>query len=187
MDIVFVLDTSGSLNSVFVQNVLNFVSRIVESFQVGNSGVQVGVIQFDSDVRVVIPLAQFSDRSRLLTEITGLMTSAFGRTNILEAINAARAQLTGANSRPQAKKLLFLLTDGEPTSDRARTNSAADMAKAQQIEIFTFGVGTQISANTLGRLASPPNSTHVFQADDFQESTLNMFLIPLSQATCRGR
>lgn len=48
-DIVFVLDGSGSVDSVDFQSMLTAIKDLIDTFMIGRSNTRVGVIQFSSE------------------------------------------------------------------------------------------------------------------------------------------
>ena len=54
-DIVFLIDESGSVRSADYKLQIDFVERVIRSFDVSAAGIRVGVYTFDSNYRVCIP------------------------------------------------------------------------------------------------------------------------------------
>src|SRR5690348_8681504 len=73
-DIVFVLDSSGSIDQVggtgtFQNGVLGLTKKIVTDLTIGSSANQVGLIDFSDSPNLEIKLNAFSSQSPLLTAI----------------------------------------------------------------------------------------------------------------------
>ena len=62
------------------------------------------------------------------------------------------------------------------------TLQEADLARAQDIEIFAIGIGEQITQEVIHGIANQPPSRHVFRVDQFQE--LEFILKPVARAAC---
>ena len=180
-DIVFVLDSSGSIGVNF-RNIAIFVREIVNQFMIGSRSTQVGVVRYNSTVSTPIDLASISDKVALLNAISGLDTTTEGTTNTAEGILVA-TQILRASSRPNVRKLMFVLTDGRSNNPGATALRASD-AQAANIEMFAFGITNNVNIDELNNIATDPDSGHRFIADDFSLGTLRQFVTQLSQVLC---
>jgi len=61
-DVVFVLDSSGSIDHPYFDNMRSFVSRVVASFDVEDGRVRVGVVAFADDVQPAFNLNRYNSR-----------------------------------------------------------------------------------------------------------------------------
>ncbi len=127
--------------------------------------VRVGVVAFSGDgdaatrdAFTAVPLTDRYDKvahglERLLAE------GPHGRTNLSAGIAAAALELSGtlaalSEPRPDAKRVILFMTDGEPTLPVARdshtnarlTIEAARHAAAQRIRIDSFAIGAEASS-----------------------------------------
>ena len=64
-DVVFVLDSSGSIDEVDFQQMLSFVSGLVSSFNIEDGRVRVGAVAYADDVRPAFNLSQYSSRQAI--------------------------------------------------------------------------------------------------------------------------
>lgn len=71
-DIVFLLDTSSGVGIDNFQVMLEYVRNIVQAFDVDNFLTRVGVITYDADARLDIPLSAYNRESDLLDAIYNL-------------------------------------------------------------------------------------------------------------------
>ena len=62
VDVVFVLDSSGSINEPYFENMLEFASQVVDGFDVDGGRVRVGAVAFADDVQPAFNLSQYSTR-----------------------------------------------------------------------------------------------------------------------------
>jgi hypothetical protein len=95
-----------------------------------------------------ITLKQPEDQTNF-TEVTGITPKlvALGATNIGGACSKAVDMYTPANTRPNAKKVIIVFTDGAPTvggplsgDPQVNCRLAAQKAKAQGIAVYTVGL-----------------------------------------------
>jgi hypothetical protein len=61
-DVVFLLDSSGSIDRLYFQQMLSFVSLMVNSFDVEGGAVQVGLATFSDNVLPAFNLSQYHTR-----------------------------------------------------------------------------------------------------------------------------
>lgn len=109
---------------------------------------RLGVISFGSRVKEVCPPT--TSRTQLVDSIRTLAT--YGGTEMSGAIELGASTLAKSNRR----KVLLLVTDGEPNS-RPNTVRAADQAKARGIDIITIAAGDGADIGFLDQLASNPD------------------------------
>ncbi len=148
--VVFVVDRSGSMSGKKIEQAKAALKFVLENLREGDL---FNVIAYDSEVEAFRPeLQKFDDRSRrdALGFVEGLY--AGGSTNIDAALKSALGQLQDS-SRPN---YVLFLTDGLPTT--GVTNEMQIVANARQANkvrarIFTFGVGFDLNARLLERLA----------------------------------
>jgi hypothetical protein len=81
-------------------------------------------------------------------------------TNISAGIENAITELTSTNARKNAKKVIFLMTDGQanlPSNTTTGTQyalSSANHALAHNIQIYTIGLGTDADQDLMAEIAS---------------------------------
>ena len=108
-DVVLVVDSSGSMDGTKMrrakQAAKDFTEQLVRTTE---ATVQVGIVDYDTTAQVV---RQLSDDTEGLDKDLGKI-EASGGTNIQAGLHEAREML---NSSSSAKKVIVLLSDGEPT------------------------------------------------------------------------
>ena len=72
LDIAFVVDGSGSVGGEHFNTAKDFISEIVDNFDIGPDGVRVGFIQFDSNPTVDIRMNQYRDKTTLQRAIMNI-------------------------------------------------------------------------------------------------------------------
>ncbi len=160
-DVVLAIDLSGSMNDDGgsppepVTSVLAAASSFVGRLRAGD---QVGVVTYATDAER--PQALGSDRAlaqQLIEELTISAAAERGSTNIGDAIIAAHEELASARHNDDARKVVVLLTDGianAPGDDaESYARAAAERAQADDITIFTIGLGSTVNEAFLTDLA----------------------------------
>jgi hypothetical protein len=131
-----------------------------------------GLVSFSSTSTLDLTAsANFGPGSALENAVNGIYPS--GSTNIGDAIKDARADvINGVYTRPEALKIIVLLSDGVPNrcaggvsctdtqaSDYAR--SQAQLAAADGITIYTIGLGLNLDEALMQDLADIGNGVYV--------------------------
>ena len=71
-DVVFVIDSSGSIGRNNFVKVQNFIKNIVDSFGISNNTVRVGLVQFSSSVVVEFNLLRYSNKNDITAAVQAL-------------------------------------------------------------------------------------------------------------------
>ncbi|XP_023932793.1 uncharacterized protein LOC106173490 [Lingula anatina] len=66
-------------------------------------------------------------------------------------------------------KMVIVITDGKPNSDKEATIPNADALKADGVKIMAIGVGDDIRRDNLEDIASEPYERYVFTTEDFED------------------
>jgi len=140
IDIAMVLDISGSmLAEDFKPNRLEAAKNVIDEFIEGRTSDRIGLVIFSREAFTQCPLTiDYSVLRNLLLDI---------RSGMIEdgtAIGNAIANGVNRLKESDAKsKIIILLTDGVNNAGEVDPVSAAEIAKAFGIRIYTIGVGTR--------------------------------------------
>jgi Ca-activated chloride channel family protein len=177
-DLVFVLDSSGSMSGKKIQQ-----AREAARFVVNHLGEKdhFSIIDFDDGASLFSPQlvpASAENRDRALKFINSVEDS--GGTNINEALLKA-LDLMPKGERPA---YVLFLTDGLPTvgvtavADILKNVSEANKARAR---LFVFGVGDDVNTELLDRLSTENRGTSVYlSANDDLEVAVSGFYEKIS-------
>ena len=86
--------------------------------------------------------------------------------------------------RPGVPNVAIIVTDGQ-SNNAALTASEAKKAQAAGITVLAVGVGHGIRKSELNAMATDPDSTHVYTADNFD--ALGSLQGLLSDKACAGK
>ena len=115
LDIVFVLDASGSIgNSNFV-TMKNFVNSITSNFEIRAEKTCVGVIRFSSSASIVVPLGSINNTLQLSTSITSIVYTGGGTATDL-ALNHLKNAFSNARKSQGVPQVATVFTDGQSNS-----------------------------------------------------------------------
>ncbi|MFV0488778.1 MAG: vWA domain-containing protein, partial [Vibrio fluvialis] len=219
LNVLLVLDRSGSIynyRNTYRNAALEFISKL------NGTPTQVGIASFSNSVNSYQPaqgnssmyqsplsLANPGSASTLNGVINNIYNSPSGSTNWDGALQAAAASKSftpnpgpGQTANPD---LVVFITDGNPTSSEANTNSSNDdlieltagMASAnlvknqasrpgQKVKLLAIGVGTGVTADNLRVVSGPDEGVD----QDYAVPTipeLGAFLTELAATQCGAR
>ena len=142
LDIMFVMDTSGSLRSSDPQDYRSLGAiGLIENLS-PKSDIKIGVVSFDK--RSELAQRMTSNREDVINTLRLLPRS--GSTNLAAGIDAAVAEL-GRNGRPGSSRVIMLFTDGMSSKNKAY--DAAVEATKQGITIQTLMLGSSNSGTKI--------------------------------------
>ena len=185
IDLMFILDGSGSIPRAAFRNMTIFVGQIVRNYMIGPNAIQVGLIRYSTEARLAIQLGQFPNQMELLNEII-LQDDATGgvaRTDL--ALQLAMSELTGTRSRPFVPKVAVLFTNGA-SNRQALTTAAAANLRSRGVVVFAVGIGPNVNLAELNRIATDLDEEHVFLPRTFSMEELGNFTAAISSTTCSG-
>lgn len=175
-NLLLVVDTSGSMEGEKLRHTKQALAYILQNLKSEDG---FNLIRFSSDVELMFPAFRPLDRAgrqKALDFVSGL--TAEGGTALYAAL------LEAARNDPGENGLIVLLTDGEPTvGETGPSKIVADFAAANRprTRLFPFGVGTDVNAILLDRLAADSRGrpTYVGAGEDINR-TLSAFYDRLS-------
>ena len=148
IDIVLVLDTSGSMQALDLdadrpisrrRNRLEVAQEVVEEFVQGRTNDQVGLVVFGSEAFTQCPLTL--DHGILATFLEGIEIGMAGdATAIGSALGTAVKRLRDSQAD---SKVIILLTDGRSNAGALSPQKAAEIAATFGIKVYTIGAGTR--------------------------------------------
>ncbi len=152
-DIVFVLDTSGSMAEEGKMEKAR--AALIYGIRILRPQDRFNVISFAGEERLMaadLINADEAARTRAVKFVEALRP--VGGTNINSALQAARNQITRGSASGRPRMIVFM-TDGLPTV--GQTNIEEILANAKntgEARIFSFGVGYDVNTSLLDRMAS---------------------------------
>ncbi|XP_053269089.1 integrin alpha-M [Pleuronectes platessa] len=168
-DIAFLLDGSGSVAPGDFKTMKKFVKTLARP--VVGKDTQFAVVQFSYDVTVESSFRDIFSSGRWESKVDGISQKC-GGTNTAGAIRYVVHNVftSAGGSRPNVKKILIVITDGE-SSDSPNLPGAIRLAENAKIVRFAIGVGQAFSSKRakqeLDLIASSLSTDHVFQVESF--------------------
>ncbi len=172
LDIVVLMDSSGSLTDPDYLEQKAVVAHLFDSFTIGASDTQFSLIQFATLVQTEIGL---SGSGTALNNALSNSFQLYGQTNHGGAFAAAAGELASNGRGGSVQEVVILMTDGqanEPTGGPGPINFAIAEAlslKSSGALLFSVGFGTSIDMSTLELYASNPTSDFTYLVDEFTD------------------
>ncbi|XP_065439672.1 collagen alpha-6(VI) chain isoform X2 [Chrysemys picta bellii] len=136
-DIIFLVDSSGSIEQENFLKMKNFMRELVNKSDISTDRVQVGVVQFSGTQHEEFQLDRYSSKSDIFSAIDNM--SLIGENTLtggaLTFVGDYFKPPKGA--RPTVKKILILITDGEAQDE---VKVPAKTLRDQDVIIYSVGV-----------------------------------------------
>jgi len=154
-DIIFCVDSSGSIKKENWPRVLEFINSIIDQVGVGAQATHVGFLTYGNRAHIIFQLNNYTDPNQMKAAV---LAAPFldENTNTSGAIaTATNIMFTAGNGdRPLAPNIMVVITDGISTYDNATTIPNAVAAKNKGIIVISIGVGNLTSQAELEGIAS---------------------------------
>lgn len=170
LDIVFLIDGSGSIKGNDFILMLNFITKVMEEFKETNT--QFALMQYSENFRIHFDFNQYS-RSKEPAELIKHVTQRGGGTHTSSAILVVMQNLfkPGRGVRENTEKVLIVITDGASIRDPVPYSMSIGEADRLKVRRFVIGVGdaffVESAYEELVTIASPKAEDHILQVNDF--------------------
>ena len=178
-DIIFIVDSSGSIRRRNFRRVQDFVSTFVNDLDISSNQTQVGVIVFSDIAEVVFNLSTYTDKVQLQQGITtipyirGYTNTADGLCLLLEE---GYTEENGARlSSDDVFRIAVVITDGQSNRNSSRCGNSTTFEVAEAVHnlsypILVFVVGVTNEVNDEELLAIATKEDYIMHLDDFSQS-----------------
>jgi Ca-activated chloride channel family protein len=174
-DIVFVLDTSGSMADAGKMEKAR--AALLYGIRILRPQDHFNIVSFAGEERLMESrMIAADDQGRKRGEVFAQSLRSTGGTNINEALQSAMRQFE-ANNRP---KMIVFMTDGLPTvgvTNPEQIIGNARTARIPGLRLFTFGVGYDVNTALLDKLAAENGGVadYIEPKEDIEIKVSNFF------------
>lgn len=163
-DVLFLLDSSGSVSSYEHSRMLTFLSELLRPFSLGEDQVRVGLLQVGTQPRLEFGFDTYSTQSGLQEALRNTKPLR-GDTNTVEALRLAKERVlrpgAAGGARAGLPRVLLWLTDGVKPGD-----VIGPMAELQEEGVAVLVVSTgHGNYQVLRQVVSPPVEDHLYFVD----------------------
>ncbi|XP_022779248.1 matrilin-3-like [Stylophora pistillata] len=194
VDLVLLIDASGSISRRNFVRFKVFLKRLVDEFDISESGTHVALVEYSTEASVQL---KFNDYSGAFLNAANVkrridkIPHTRGYTYIDKALALANSEVlsTKGGMRQNVSKVAIVMTDGAQTvpGDGLKSSSeildaAVQPVKDKGVEVMSIGIGKGIDLVDLVTLAS--DDTGVFLAETF--AALNEIATDIRKGKCPG-
>ena len=154
MDLVFLLDSSGSIQAYYFESIKEFVIDITDGLDIGPNDTQVAVISYSDFARTEFHLDQYDNKDAIHEAVSSIIYMDSGTATHL----GLQAVLDEFNnfSRPVEEgfpRVAFVLTDGRSNSFTATIRVAMELHMAN-IDVYAVAIGNNANEDELYAIAT---------------------------------
>ncbi|KAK2144837.1 hypothetical protein LSH36_726g01036 [Paralvinella palmiformis] len=116
--VVFVVDSSGSINDTELQMEFDFVKNVIQAFgdNIGPDKTQIGIIIFSNEAHIKLSLCENADQNKVVDTIDEILQNRIsGGTFIGKGIDKMVADTSDCCTGENKHKYAIVLTDGVPS------------------------------------------------------------------------
>lgn len=180
LDVVFVLDHSGSIKEHHQESMINLTIHLVKKADVGRDRVQFAALRYSEYPEVLFYLNTYSNRSAVIEHLRQRRDTG-GRTftaRALESTNSLFTEEHGSRLKQNVKQILIVITDGV-SDDRNMLNDTALKLRDKGIIIYAVGVGEADQKELEAMAGNKDNTIHVENFDKLKD-----IYLPLQESVC---
>uniref|UniRef100_A0A8C9DJB8 Collagen alpha-5(VI) chain n=1 Tax=Prolemur simus TaxID=1328070 RepID=A0A8C9DJB8_PROSS len=180
LDVVFVLDHSGSISSQQREHMMDLTIHLVKKADVGRDRVQFGALKYSEYPEILFYLNTYPNSSAIVENLRRRRDTG-GRTFTARALQHADTlfrEERGSRIKQNVKQMLIVITDGQ-SDDRTLLNDTALKLRNKGITIFAVGIG---AANQEELEAMAGNKNNTIHVDNFDK--LKDVYMPVQESMC---
>ncbi|KAK7129319.1 hypothetical protein R3I94_017506 [Phoxinus phoxinus] len=163
-DVLFLLDSSGSVSSYEFSRMVDFLAELLLPFSLGADQVRVGLLQVGTDPHLEFGFDAYSSQQGLQAALERTKQLK-GDTNTVDALLVARDQVlkqgVPGGARPDLPRVLVWLTDGV---DPGEVREPMTRLREEGVAVLVVSTGHG-NYQVLREVASPPTEEHLFFVD----------------------
>jgi uncharacterized protein YegL len=161
MDLVCVLDVSGSMGGAKIRQVQDAVRFVIDQTQAKD---RLGVVTFNHDAARALRLRKMDAVGKCDATQTTLRLMSGGGTCIAAGLDMALSMVEQRRQRNKVTGIL-LLTDGQDGSTRSRLPALVARARQAGCGLYAFGFGADHDAALLSEIAETSQTPFTFVED----------------------
>lgn len=172
VDIVLIIDSSGSIRNERMLDVLQFIADFVKQYPLGDNGARYGAIYFSDTAVKAFDLNTYKLQEDIIIAIKSIPFMG-QRTNIADALAIANGGMfsTGSGGRNDAAKFVVIFTDGKSNVKPELTIPNAISLRENTAKIMVIGIGADADTLELRGMASEPVDSMMMMAPSFKAIT----------------
>lgn len=165
-DIVFLVDGSASIGLDNFQQVREFLSSLVDNFEVAPDRIRIGLVQYSDTPQTEFLLNTYQNKGEILNYIQNLnykTGGTFTGQGLEFMLNNHFVVEAGSRAQQNVPQIAIVVTDGDSQDE---VESHAQKLKLRGIEIYAIGI-KDANETLLRQIANEPYDQHVYSVSDF--------------------
>ena len=160
MDLVFILDLSGSLSNLYDLSI-EFMTTVIYGLPMHAGRARIALITYANSAKVEFYLNTYQSKQEVLNALS--FRAAGRKTNTQEAINRAYSDVfsSGRGDRSGVDNIAIIITDGKSNGNTKDTVNAANRARQNHIEVFVAATSNRANMGEVQGIANDPDNSHV--------------------------
>ena len=187
LDVVFVLDASGSVGSINFERMKDTVENIVSSLTIGEDKTRIAVVVFSDFATLIFNLNSFTEKDPLIDAIRNI-TYTGGYTNTDLALRLLRegvfSEILGVRPENESTRIAIVITDGHSNDPDETSHEAELLRTSAKFRIYAIGIGSGVGVEELIRIAGDNNT--VLQVENFGIDELQRLEENITREACIG-
>ena len=164
MDLAFAFDGSDSLTEEEFENLKEFATSVVESYNISPLDTRVAILEFSNSPRIISILSNGASASQVINTIRNMSPSRGMESVTSEALEEATNNVFSpqAGARTGVPKSLILITHSRSSSS-VPVSQAVQRLRAAGIRVYVVGVGTRVDMLELKGIAAGDSALYPVQ------------------------
>ncbi|ELU15429.1 hypothetical protein CAPTEDRAFT_157837 [Capitella teleta] len=169
LDIIYVIDSSGSIRSERFPFILDWIIDMIEDLDIGPDQTRVGAIKFSDSATVEFNLKDFNTKQDVISAISKIQFSG-GRTHTSASMDLLMNSFSVENGgREGANNIVIVLTDGNSNINADATVPKAIQVRESGVHVIVVGIGDSVNRYEMEGIASDPPAETVFKATSYRD------------------
>uniref|UniRef100_A0A671KVJ0 VWFA domain-containing protein n=1 Tax=Sinocyclocheilus anshuiensis TaxID=1608454 RepID=A0A671KVJ0_9TELE len=165
-DIVFLVDGSNSIGPANFLQIREFLSSLVENFEVAPDRIRIGLVQYSDTPYTEFSLSTYQNKEEILSYIQKLRYKTGGKftgKGLEFMLKQHFVEKAGSRAQQNVPQIAIVITDGDSQDE---VKSQAQELRQRGIKIFAIGI-KDANETLLRQIASEPYDQHVYSVSDF--------------------
>jgi len=169
LNVVFLVDISGSLAYDGYYAQIAFMDEIVQGLSFSFQRTQVALVTFAAQAQVVFFLDTYNSPLDILNAIS--IDTVDSGTDFSSGFNLVTNSVIGGSANEVGKKnVVIFLSDGKLNLDMGTFDTSVDTLKATGATIYAISVGPSVQQDTMNYIASNPSTMYTFAIPLYNET-----------------
>ncbi|XP_016101724.1 collagen alpha-4(VI) chain-like [Sinocyclocheilus grahami] len=165
-DIVFLVDGSNSIGPANFQQIREFLSSLVENFEVAPDRIRIGLVQYSDTPYTEFSLSTYQNKEEILSYIKNLRYKTGGTftgKGLEFMLKQHFVEKAGSRAQQNVPQIAIVITDGDSQDE---VKSQAQELRQRGIKIFAIGI-KDANETLLRQIASEPYDQHGYSVSEF--------------------